>query len=118
MTKQTAMEAIRAERRRQIEIEGFTTDHDDEHDTEALFNAGYAYYSHTIGKAVYDHGIPTCWPWEARWWKPKDARRNLERAGALMLADQERWERDGLPPQALTDQVLRQIIAELTRIEP
>lgn len=110
----TPLQEIQAERRRQIEVEGFDVAHDDEHDTEALFNAGYAYYSHTIGKCIYDHGVPTCWPWEAHWWKPKDRHRNLVRAGALMLADQERWARDGFPPQALTAQVLRQIIEELS----
>ena len=35
----------------------------------------------------------TLWPWAAEWWKPKDCRRNLVRAGALILAEIERLDR-------------------------
>lgn len=40
-------------------------------------------------------GVPSGWPWDAAWWKPKNRRRNIVRAGALALADKERRERAG-----------------------
>jgi hypothetical protein len=33
------------------------------------------------------------WPWDRKWWKPKDRRRDLVRAGALILAEIERLDR-------------------------
>ncbi len=38
-------------------------------------------------------GLPTFWPWFAQWWKPGDRRRELVKAGALILADIERLDR-------------------------
>lgn len=38
-------------------------------------------------------GCPDLWPWERAAWKPKDARRDLVRAGALILAEIERLDR-------------------------
>lgn len=114
----TPIEEIRAERQRQIEVEGFTAEHDDRHTTEDLTEAALAYEAHAMGAAVYDQrGIPTSWPWEAQWWKPKGKRRDLVRAGALALAEQERWERDGMPAQALPDMILERVLAELQALD-
>jgi hypothetical protein len=33
------------------------------------------------------------WPWSVQWWKPKDRRRDLVRAGALIVAEIERLDR-------------------------
>jgi hypothetical protein len=33
------------------------------------------------------------WPWDASWWKPASNRRNLVKAGALILAEIERLDR-------------------------
>jgi hypothetical protein len=48
----------------------------------------------------YDEGwndcrdeTPALWPWATAWWKPRDRRRNLVRAAALVLADIERIDR-------------------------
>lgn len=41
---------------------------------------------------VYE-GIPRLWAWHSRWWKPKDRRCNLVRAGALIVAEIERLDR-------------------------
>ncbi len=71
---------IAAERRRQIEAEGWTPEHDDEHDDGEMFVAAQCYFN----------GDLTDWPWEQQRWKPKDIRRNLVRAGALVQADIER----------------------------
>ena len=50
-------------------------------------------------------GAPFGWPhtWDASWWKPKDRRRDLVRAGALIIAEIERLDRlDAARIRALT----------------
>lgn len=95
----TGIEAIAAERKRQIEAEGWTPDHDDTHRDGEMLRAGVIYLHHGTDRAapLREDGAPMGWPWDADWWKPKDRRRNLERAGALFQADMERRERAGLP---------------------
>lgn len=111
----TALEEITAERLRQIEVEGYTSEHDDWLVTEALMEAAFAYEWHAMGTAVYKNGIPQNWPWKRETWKPKDKRRDLIRAGALCMAEQDRCARDGIPRQALPDQTLARIVSELDR---
>lgn len=88
------MEAIQAERRRQIEAEGWTPEHDDQHETGDLLRAATIYYQHAARKdmplALLPDGAPFGWPWDRKWWKPKDPRRDLVRAGALALAEKDR----------------------------
>lgn len=74
-----------AERRRQIEAEGWTPYHDDEHGNGELARAAACY---ALGKILNGY-----WPWSPRWWKPKDRRRDLIRAGALIVAEIERLDR-------------------------
>ncbi len=83
---------IAAERLRQKEVEGWTQDHDDEHRCFEIAHAASCY------AAVGMHGEtpedpPFNWPWDAEWWKPKDPRRDLIRAAALIVAELERMER-------------------------
>jgi hypothetical protein len=75
-----------AERRRQVEAEGWALEHDDKHTDGALAKAATCYAS------VYPLGA-CYWPWDLKWWKPKDRRRNLVKAGALILAEIERIDR-------------------------
>jgi len=97
MTK-AALDVL-AERRRQIEAEGWTPEHDDEHDGGELACAAAAYALDAGDKL--DQRPPDFWPWyggrprEVRWWKPSDRRRNLVKAGALILAEIERLDRTG-----------------------
>lgn len=91
---------VLAERRRQVEAEGWTPEHDDEHADGSMARAAAVY-------ALYDLGVPasqwvdslrlgngdSLWPWDWQWLKPKDHRRNLVRAGALILAEIERLDR-------------------------
>ena len=86
----SAIEDIVAERRRQIEQEGWTADHDDRHANGDLSDAA-ACYAATDRDLRY--GIPFGWPWSASRWKPKDRRRDLVRAGALIVAEIERLDR-------------------------
>lgn len=80
---------VLAERQRQISKEGWTPEHDDEHDEGDLSLAG-AVYAVTKG---YRADVPPAWPWEAAAFKPRDWRANLVRAGALVLAELERLDR-------------------------
>lgn len=90
MSRGTIMFEISAERERQINVEGWSIEHDDKHtDGEMADAAGcYALYGSKSAK-----GSPAMWPWHAAWWKPKDRRKDLVRAAALIVAELERLER-------------------------
>lgn len=83
------MARIFAERQRQIDIEGWSADHDDGHGLKVLEAAAWSYRD-TEGPESLK---PKQWPWDESWWKPKGRQRNLERAGALYLAAAESAER-------------------------
>lgn len=80
---------VLAERRRQVEQEGWTPEHDDAYQYGELGRAAACYAAH---KPFDDRGNMN-WPWPAQWWKPGTARRNLVKAAALILADIERIDR-------------------------
>lgn len=87
------MQAVIAERFRQIEAEGWSTAHDDEHEPGEMAEAGAA-YAQCAGVAAEDNRTPPpSWPWSPEWWKPRDFRRDLVRAGALIIAEGERHDR-------------------------
>lgn len=87
------IEEVAAERRRQIEAEGWTPKHDDEHANGELAAAAAAYINWGAGSRV-PHGTPPAeWPWAHSWWKPRDRRHDLVRAAALILAEIERLDR-------------------------
>jgi len=89
---------IAAERQRQITAEGWSSDHDDEHDMWQLTRAAVAYCG---AVTRYIRGMPTApegWPWEDSWWKPsQDPIRNLVKAGALIAAEIDRASRTPKP---------------------
>lgn len=93
---------VQAERKRQVEVEGWTPEHDDEHacDEIAAFACFYAMppaardwdasstgYGDTLGEAILPEG-----------WEPKtgDRRRDLVKACALAMAEIERLDRAGI----------------------
>ena len=86
-------ELIAEERQRQIEKEGWTPEHDDEWKNGEMAMAAMAY--------TYSRFIPSkdvlvlYWPWDKKSWKPKDAIRDLVRAGALIAAEIDRLQRRG-----------------------
>jgi len=97
----SGIERIAAERKRQIEEEGFTAERDDfENDREQLAKAAacYAlpdfYRFHDVDSgdispvALWEH----LWPWEMKWWKPtpENRIRELEKAGVLIAAEIDR----------------------------
>lgn len=98
----SVIEEIAAERRRQVEAEGWSTKHDDEHGNGELAAAGAAYAFSASTEGRYLAADPLgFWPWDKSWWKPKGARRDLIRAAALIVAEIERIDRaDTLTPEA------------------
>lgn len=87
---------VLAERRRQVEREGWAPAHDDEHADGQMAAAGgcYALASAFPFERDLGHGHkPLYWPWDPSWWKPTTGRRNLVKAGALILAEIERLDR-------------------------
>lgn len=77
---------IAAERRRQVEVEGWTADHDAGHGPTVLLAAAKCYGWAAVGAEGNAKPAPALWPWARSWWKPKDRLRNLVRAGALAQA--------------------------------
>ncbi|WP_229997979.1 hypothetical protein [Pseudomonas aeruginosa] len=92
---------VQAERRRQVEAEGWTPEHDDEHaDGQMAQAAGcYALHAGGIGTDWPDgrqNGAALFWPWDKDSWKPTTPRRDLVKACALALAEIERLDRAGI----------------------
>ena len=111
-----AIEDVLAERQRQVEVEGWTTEHDDEHVNREMAFAAACYAEHYASRAWLlgselaeslnispEQGLedytqdlqPDEWPtsWHPDWWKPKNPRRDLVRAAALLIAEIERLDR-------------------------
>lgn len=87
---------ISAERLRQRRKEGWTDEHDDEHDAGEIARAAACYSYAAFQQSVCEEAVlptPLMWPWSAEWWKPTTARRNLIKAGALIVAEIERLDR-------------------------
>ncbi|WP_181422148.1 hypothetical protein [Halomonas sp. LBP4] len=89
MSNMTGQQLIANERQRQIESEGWTPDHDDQHGVEILMLAALCYRDAEGEECTQ----PSLWPWDTEWWKPKSRQRNLERAGALYQAAADAAER-------------------------
>lgn len=88
---------VLAERRRQIEAEGWTPAHDDAHDKREMARAAACYaLTWTLSPTDSKYVPHKFWPWSLDWWKPSDPRRNLVKAGALILAEIERLDRAAL----------------------
>ena len=80
---------VLAERQRQISTEGWTPEHDDEHNGHEMAHAAACYAYPELTALV---GVKT-WPWAAEWFKVRDHRSNYVRAAALLLAEIERLDR-------------------------
>lgn len=106
IARQSIAHELLAECDRQVEVEGFTAEHDDRYAEGELEKAAAAYafaasqpeevrgWLRTDRRAPRDRSGPhewvldlirRLWPWSFDWWKPKDRRRNLVRAGALIV---------------------------------
>lgn len=95
-----ATNSVLAERQRQIDAEGWTPEHDDSHVNGELAGAASAYAMLAAAQAQMGGKMPAAldkpppfFMWDHAFWKPKDQRTNLVRAGALILAEIERLDR-------------------------
>lgn len=95
---------VLAERQRQISAEGWTPEHDDEHDLGQLARAAACYsgQSRLAGNPELSCGPTSLWPWHYSCWKPNSRRGMLVKAGALILAEMERLDRADANPQCNT----------------
>jgi hypothetical protein len=90
------MHAAIEERFRQIDKEGWSTDHDDKQAPGELGRAGACYIIHAgTASATTPHDFP----WEG-WWKPHGYRRDMVRGVALTIAEGERFDRNRKPGRA------------------
>ncbi|ECF8073979.1 hypothetical protein CWU58_12880 [Salmonella enterica] len=97
-----AVKDVIAERQRQQSVEGGTPEHDDEHGDGELALAASCYAENFALFSTWQDGEsvdwsdapqPANWPWSLEWWKPSSPRRDLVKAGALILAEIERGDR-------------------------
>jgi hypothetical protein len=109
----TGIELIAEERQRQISVEGWTADHDEEHDIMQLSSAAGCYIANAHNKWFYEHTHTSRetttkfvvadetgdklkwvdgWPWVKEWDKRKkhDTMKSLIIAGALLAAEIDR----------------------------
>ena len=91
-----AVRDVLAERARQVEAEGWKSERDDRYIDCELARAAATYMLCTSPDQLKVSGV-TVWPWAIGWWKPTTYRRNLVKAGALLLAEIERIDRAAAP---------------------
>ena len=114
----TGVELIAAERQRQIDVEGWSSEHDDEHDQGEMIDAGICYagmaaclvsdnYSDVEAREI----LLETWPWDMEWWKPSDDTiRNLVKSAALLASEIDRLQR-----KAKMEEVDNAILAAVQR---
>lgn len=109
--RQVGIDLIAAERQRQIAVEGWTPEHDRQHENGQLAMAAACYalpelFRNYVKKPIYtlltrygeelvqtgEKWLPKDWLWDAKWWKPTpdDRERELIKAGALIAAEIDR----------------------------
>jgi hypothetical protein len=99
-TMMNGAELIAAERQRQVDSEGWTPEHDDEHIHGQLAQAALI-YTQAAKRAQRGHDpfgaaiqMVVWWPWNPSRWTPSDDPiRNLVKAGALIAAEIDRLQR-------------------------
>lgn len=91
-TKETGAELISKERERQVNVEGYDKNHDSSHKYEELALAALAYANHAVG--VDTSSALSVWPWDEKYFKPKDPLKDLVRAGALIAAAIDRYKEE------------------------
>lgn len=106
----TPTKEIYVERQRQIFTEGFSRDRDDSYLKGELARAAGSYAS--IAGGAIERSEPdtsryltSAWPFDRTWWKPTTPRRDLVKAGALILAEIERLDRATAKTQGQAEEV-------------
>jgi hypothetical protein len=85
MTATDGANLIAAERQRQIQVEGWTPEHDDKHRPGELAAAAVSY--------IFPADSAWYWPWDEPFKLSDDPIRNLVKAGALIAAEIDRLTR-------------------------
>jgi hypothetical protein len=81
-------ELIAEERQRQLQVEGWTPEHDAQYSNYELVAAAREYLNIEVGA---EEPPSKHWPWDEEWWKPSNNHvRNLTKAGALIAAEIDR----------------------------
>ena len=96
----TGIELIAEERQRQIDVEGYSEQHDSHHSPRKLIQAADTYLesadltlrSKEFNLPFYRIEIKRTWPWEQESFKPTTDIRDLVKAGALIAAAIDRLE--------------------------
>ena len=84
------VQAVLAERFRQIDQEGWSSEHDDAHVCGVFGRASGSFIIYAGSQSPI---MPHEWPWASEWWKPQGYRRDLVRGVALGIAEGERFDR-------------------------
>jgi hypothetical protein len=97
------VDEILAERLRQIFGECRTSEQDDKYTNQELLAAACCFATYARERSdLYIEGreqsyrrgvVPQDWPWPTTWWKPHSPKRDLVRAGALIAAELDRYNR-------------------------
>jgi hypothetical protein len=82
---------VLVERQRQMSVESWTPEHDDAYLGGDLAGAAACYCLGALG--LNYEAFENFWPWDEKWWKPTNHRRDLVKAAALILAEIERLDR-------------------------
>lgn len=98
-----AVTSVVAERQRQINVEGWTPEHDDKYGAGELAGAAACYARNVNARswvflqgrhdAYSNEPVPSAWPLDPAFWKPYSPRKDMVRATALALAEIERMDR-------------------------
>ena len=91
----TGIEIIAEERKRQIEIEGWDSEHDDTGNNDEQLVMAAITYAMPPDYREFSFDVRNTWPWDMKWWKPtpEDRVRELAKAGALIAAEIDRLKR-------------------------
>jgi hypothetical protein len=93
---ESGVESIAAERKRQLEQEGYSYEWDDEKKGESLARAAACYAMPRSFRILNSKSkVPLEWPWFVEDWKPtpEDREKELIKAGALIAAELDRLRR-------------------------
>lgn len=116
LTMKTGSQLIAEERQRQIDAEGYNSQHDDQHENGELARAAASYALPKDRRVMENRTeirdnargvadppeeypvkvlVPEVWPWDAEWWRPtpRNRVRELVKAGALIAAEIDRLQR-------------------------
>lgn len=139
MTAMTGIEIGAAERKRQIEVEGWAPEHDRQYTAGELALAGSSYACPPEAREMHERpvlewsggarhsdtylrpsgrtlSVPVLWPWDVEWWRPGDGSRKgrireLAKAIGLIAAEIDRLKAEERDA-ALAEAVRRESEAE------